>query len=120
MHHDSYASLNDALRAVRLSGQQSRPDQLVVSAQRGPVWPERGNSFWLSFLSGRWYLTTWLPACYRIPSDQDMLLQCVQRAWTSARQRCIESLTRLLHVSVWSGFLTMSLSVYFQSDDERA
>src|SRR6266516_1851240 len=76
MHADSYTALTSALNAIGLTGQQMRPDQLVVSAQRGPVWPDRGNSFWLSLQSGTWYLSTWLPACYRIPGGQDVVAVC--------------------------------------------
>jgi hypothetical protein len=76
MSPDSYASLTVALNAIGLTGQQMRFDQLVVSAQRGPVWPGRGNSFWLSLQSGTWYLSTWLPACYRIPLGQDVVAVC--------------------------------------------
>ena len=73
MHPDSYTALTSALNAIDLTGQQMRPDQLVVSAQRGPVWPDRGNSFWLSHQNGTWYLSTWSPVCYRIPAGQDVV-----------------------------------------------
>ena len=76
MNPDSYASLTGALNAIGLTGQQMRPHQLVVSAQRGPAWPDRGNSFWVSLQSGTWYLSTWSPACYRIPKDQDIVALC--------------------------------------------
>ena len=76
MSYDSYASLTDALNDIGLIGEQSRPDQLIVSAQRGAVWPDRGNSFWLSRQEGTWYLSTWLPACYRIPASQDVVALC--------------------------------------------
>lgn len=76
MIYDSYASLTDALNRIGLTGQQSRPDQLIVSAQDGAVWPNRGNSFWLSSQGGAWYLSTWLPVCYRIPHSQDLLALC--------------------------------------------
>jgi hypothetical protein len=76
MRPDSYASLTSALNATGLTGQQMRPDQLVVSAQRGPVWPDRGSSFWLSLQGGTWYLSTWSPACYRIPADHDVVAVC--------------------------------------------
>jgi hypothetical protein len=51
-------------------------DTLVVSCQRGPVWPDRGNSFWLSCKDNVWYLSTWLPVGYRIPGDQDIVALC--------------------------------------------
>ena len=76
MSHDSHTSLTNALSAIGLTGQQQNPDMLVVSAQRGPVWPNQGNSFWLSLQSGTWYLSTWLPACYRIPGGQDVVAVC--------------------------------------------
>ena len=73
---DPYISLTEALAAVGLTGQRSRPDQLIVSAQRGRVWPDRGTSFWLSHYQGVWYLCTWLPACYRVPTNQDVATLC--------------------------------------------
>ena len=76
MRHQSYASLSNALKAVGLTAQQTRPDQLIVSAQQGPVWPDRGNSFWLSLQNGAWYLSTWSSVCYRIPEDQDLVAVC--------------------------------------------
>jgi hypothetical protein len=76
MTFDSYISLIDALEAAGLTGQQMRPDQLVVSTQQGPVWPDGGNSFWLSLQGGIWYLSTWSPICYRIPRDQDIVALC--------------------------------------------
>jgi hypothetical protein len=89
MRYDSYASLSDALRASGLIGQQGRPDQLIVSTQRGPVWPDRGNSFWLSYQGGTWFLSTWSPVCYRIPTDQDVLAVCsaCMESGTSAMYR---------------------------------
>ena len=76
MGYDNYAALTNALHAIGLTGQEENPVQLVVSAQQGPVWPNRGNSFWLSLQDGTWYLSTWLPACYRIPADQDVVALC--------------------------------------------
>jgi hypothetical protein len=77
MGFDSYASLADALSAVGLIGQQSRSNQLIVSTQRGPVWPDRGNSFWLSYQDGTWFLSTSAPICYRIPGGQDVAALCL-------------------------------------------
>jgi len=77
MPPDPYTALTEALAAVGLTGQRTRPDQLIVSAQKGPVWPNRGNSFWLSYNQGIWYLSTWLPACYRVPVNQDIVGVCL-------------------------------------------
>src|SRR3989442_493012 len=76
MQPDPYIALTEALAAIGLTGQRSRPDQLIISARHGAVWPNRGNSFWLSYNEGLWYLSTWLPACYRVPADQDIVSLC--------------------------------------------
>lgn len=76
MQPDPYSALTEALAAIGITAQRSRPDQLIVSAQEGPVWPNKGNSFWLSHNEGLWYLSTWLPACYRVPADQDIVSLC--------------------------------------------
>ena len=94
MNPNSYSSLTEALSAIGLSGQQSRPDQLIVSAQHGPVWPDRGNSFWLSYQDQTWYMSTWSPVCYRIPPGQDIVALCsaCMAAGTSAMYRVPEAL----------------------------
>ena len=76
MQPDPYIALTKSLAAVGLTGQFARPDQLIVSSQQGPVWPDKGNSFWLSYNQGIWYLTTWLPVCYRVPANQDIVALC--------------------------------------------
>ena len=64
------------LARVGLIGQKNLPDELVVSAQQGPVWPSRGNSFLLSHREGFWYLSTWSPVHYRVPAKQDIVQLC--------------------------------------------
>ena len=76
MQPDSYDSMSKVLEGLGLVGQVQNGDQLVVSSQEGPVWPARGNSFWLSHRQGIWYLSTWLPAGYSIPADQDIVALC--------------------------------------------
>ncbi len=76
MQSDPYIALTKALAAAGLAAQRSRPEQLIVSAQQGSVWPNERNNFWLSQNQGVWYLSTWLPACYRVPSNQDIVLLC--------------------------------------------
>lgn len=89
MQPDPYIALTEALTAVGLTGQRSRSDQLIVSPQQGPAWPNKGNSFWLSFNQGLWYLSTWLPAYYRVPANQDIVALCsaCMRIGTSAMYR---------------------------------
>jgi hypothetical protein len=76
MQPDSYEVVVKALAKLGLVGQMQREGQLVVSSQVGPVWPDRGSSFWLSRRQGAWYLSTWLPAGYRVPADQDLVALC--------------------------------------------
>ena len=77
MNREVYKSFIDALDAVALVGVETSADQVIVSAQQGPVWPNRGNSFWVSYKRGNWYLSTWLPAAYRIPPGQDLVAVCL-------------------------------------------
>jgi hypothetical protein len=92
--HTTYSSISNALEAVGIASRQSRHDQLIVSTQVGPVWPNAGNSFWLSYQKHGWYLSTWLPACYRIPSNQDLVALCVacMEASSSAMYRVPEAI----------------------------
>jgi hypothetical protein len=76
MQPDSYEAVSEALAKLGLVGHLQGEDQLIVSAQQGPVWPNRGNSFWLSRKQGAWYLSTWLPTGYRVPPDQDLVALC--------------------------------------------
>src|SRR6266853_44221 len=77
MQPDSYESMRGALGKLGLVGQMQNDDQLIVSSQVGPVYPNRGNSFWLSRKKGLWYLSTWLPAGYSVPASQDILALCM-------------------------------------------
>jgi hypothetical protein len=77
MQPETYEAITKALAPLGLVGQMQNENQLIVSSQQGPVWPNRGNSFWLSRQQGVWYLSTWLPAGYRIPADQDLVALCV-------------------------------------------
>lgn len=77
MQSDPYIPLIEALARLGYVGQRNRPDQLVVSTQQGPVWPNRGNSFTLSHREGTWYLSTWSPVHYRVPPQQDIVQLCL-------------------------------------------
>ncbi|SRR5258705_6076005 len=77
MSADPYSSMTKTLAALGLTAQQSRPGQLIVSTQNGPIWPNKGNSFSLSHYQGIWYLSTWSPVYYRIPAGQDVAAVCV-------------------------------------------
>ena len=76
MPAEQYLLLAADLTRVGLIAQFQNEDQLVVSTQVGPVYPDRGNSFWLSEKMGEWHLSTWAPIGYRIPPGQDIVVLC--------------------------------------------
>ncbi len=89
MPPDPYIALAVALDAAGLTGHRVRTDQLVVAARRWPALPNEGNSFWLSWQLGAWHLITWSPACYRLPTSQNVVEVCLacMKIGTSAMYR---------------------------------
>ena len=73
---DPYTPLIEALARLGLVAQKNRPDELIVSAQQGPVWSNQGSGFSLSHREGTWYLSTWLPMHYRVPAHQNLVALC--------------------------------------------
>ena len=73
---DDLAVIQLALRERGMSSYQQQPNQLVVSRQRGPAWPNAGNSFWICRLEEHWYICTWAPRHYRVPSEQSVIDVC--------------------------------------------
>ena len=61
-----YATLTRTLLQHGILCQFQTPHQLVISTQTGPVWPDRGNSFWITHAGGGWHLFTWAPIGYRL------------------------------------------------------
>ena len=76
MPTDPYEALTPRLAVAGMVGQRQNEDQLIVSFQSGPVWPNRGNSFWVSHKAGTWYLSTWSLVGYRIPPGQALIALC--------------------------------------------
>jgi hypothetical protein len=70
---DEFSEIESGLRDRRISAYRQRPGQLVLSRQRGPVWPDAGNSFWICKLAGDWYVCTWSPRYYRVPPASPVL-----------------------------------------------
>ena len=75
---DPYQPVITALRGHSITAHFQTAGQLVVSCQIGPVWPDRGNSFWITNVHGQWYLATWSPVYYRVPSSSDIVALCVE------------------------------------------
>ena len=83
-------SVLELARALEPSGircQFQTPGQLVVSRQVGPIWPDRGNSFWVTHVGGVWYLFTWVPYGYQVPATADIGDVC--RACMSSTDRAM-------------------------------
>jgi len=76
MSSDPYHALASGLAEIGIIAQLQGPRQLVVSSQRGPVWPTRGDSVWLSHQEGQWHLFTWALIGYRIPKAQSIFALC--------------------------------------------
>ena len=69
-----FQALRNCLAERGVSTFLQTPRQLVVSSSL-PNLPT-SNSFWVACHEGAWYLSTWLPAIYRIPPDQDVCEVC--------------------------------------------
>ena len=53
-------------------------DQLVISRQPDPAWANRGNSFWITYIEGQWYVGTWVPIHYKLPPNGDIVGLCAE------------------------------------------
>ena len=71
-----YDKLISCLERKRISAFFQNPSQLVVSAGI-PNFPTV-NSFWVTQVREQWYLSTWLPAVYRIPKEQNICELCAE------------------------------------------
>jgi len=71
---NDFRSLVERLGTVGIGSYLQEPDMLVVSNQN-PAWPS-SNSFWVRKDDQVWFIGTWAPAIYRIPSDQDVVKVC--------------------------------------------
>jgi hypothetical protein len=74
----AYKPVVDGLRERSVRSYFQYADQLVVSRQPAVVWPNAGNSFWITLLQGQWYTCTWSPVCYRVPKGVDLVAVCVE------------------------------------------
>ena len=61
-----YSDLERILVSEGIRCQFQKPGVFVISRQVGPIWPDRGNSFWVTHCAGHWHLFTWGPRGYRL------------------------------------------------------
>lgn len=62
----AYADVIRRLSDAGISAEFHQPDQLVL--------PSR---IWITWSNG-WYISTWVPACYRVPADADVVAICTE------------------------------------------
>lgn len=70
---DEFSEIEQALQERGISAHRQRRGQLVLSRQRGPAWPDGGNSFWICRVGVAWYVCTWAPCYYRVPRCSPVL-----------------------------------------------
>ena len=76
-----YSPIRDALLQQNVKRSVNSRHQVTVSIQDGSIWPDRGNSFWITYATGNWNLFTWLDHGYEIPQSSqivDVCLKCMQ------------------------------------------
>jgi hypothetical protein len=81
-----YEHLAKELASDGIRCQFQRPGQMVVSNQSGAIWPDRGNSFWVTQVDGAWYLFTWSSVGYAVPVESDLAAvcrECMERSSTA-------------------------------------
>jgi len=71
-----YTQLAESLASDGVVCTMQNPGRMVISRQTGPVWPDRGNSFWVIHSADGWKLFTWSPLGYRVPDASDMTALC--------------------------------------------
>jgi hypothetical protein len=81
----AYAQLTRELAVDDIRCQFQSRGQLVISMQVGTVWPDRGNSFWVTHSRNRWYLFTWAPRGYSLPESAHIAELC--RAFMASNER---------------------------------
>lgn len=71
-----YTELRDALAQTGIKCGVYGRHQITVSVQDRAIWPDAGNSFWITVATGNWCLFTWVPVGYRIPDEADIPELC--------------------------------------------
>jgi hypothetical protein len=71
-----YAEIQTSLKQSGISCGVNGRHQITVSVQDHEIWPDAGNSFWITCASGDWHLFTWTPVGYQIPSGTDIAELC--------------------------------------------
>lgn len=71
-----YTAIRKALAESGIKCGINGRHQVTVSVQDREIWPDSGNSFWITVATGHWCLFTWTPVGYQIPSGTDVSELC--------------------------------------------
>ena len=83
-----YTGVREALLKMGIRCSVNSRHQIAVSVQDGAIWPDHGNSFWITCATGSWHLFTWSPIGYEVSDREDLLELC---------RRCIEISGSAMH-----------------------
>lgn len=84
-----YRELVAAIQVDQIVCSFIRPHQLTVSTQTGPIWPDAGNSFWVTHATGEWTIFSWSPVGYSIADPTDLPRFC---------RTCVVTGSRAMHL----------------------
>lgn len=84
---NNYLELEQSLLAKGIGSYLQNPDLLVVS-NVNPAMPN-SNCFWVTNKGGEWFLGTWLPAVYQIPTKKNLSEIC-EAVFNSAQKAIFE------------------------------
>ncbi|MFT5302838.1 MAG: hypothetical protein ACI814_003655 [Mariniblastus sp.] len=73
-----YSPIREALLKANVKCGVNSRHQVSVSIQDGSIWPDRGNSFWITCATGEWNLFTWLGRGYEIPDSSRVVGLCIE------------------------------------------
>jgi len=73
-----YIGIRESLAQLGIECGINNRHQITVSNQDHDIWPNCGNSFWITVATGSWHLFTWLPVGYRVPDGIDLTELCKQ------------------------------------------
>jgi hypothetical protein len=71
-----YSPIRDALLPDGIQCGINSRHQISVSTQDGPIWPDRGNSFWITCAPGDWFIFPWYSNGYALPDASRLVELC--------------------------------------------
>jgi hypothetical protein len=80
---DAYTELANYLGDAGIGSYMQNPNLLVISSNY-PALPS-SNCFWAAMRDSAWYIGTWLPAVYQVPTDANVGAVCKQVYESSSR-----------------------------------